>query len=103
MGLIDLAAVLPGPATIDFTKIPVDQAEVVSLDGERVHTAQWHSEGDSVHCFVLPSDHSCPPGAFASELCLVSDLRGRIGVQSPKSGSVAMILFSCTKYIYIAQ
>ncbi|EDR12008.1 uncharacterized protein LACBIDRAFT_324355 [Laccaria bicolor S238N-H82] len=41
MGLVDLAAVIPGPAGIDFTKIPEDQAEVVSLDGERVDTAQW--------------------------------------------------------------
>ena len=49
MGLVDLAAAIPGPATIDFMKIPVDQAEVVSLDGERVDTAQWQS---GIHCIA---------------------------------------------------
>jgi hypothetical protein len=39
MGLVDLAAVIPGPATIDFTKIPANLTRVVSFDGEVVDTA----------------------------------------------------------------
>ena len=60
MGLIDLAAVIPGPATIDFTKIPVDQAEVVSLDGERVDTAQWQRGTQCIASYCLQIIRALP-------------------------------------------
>lgn len=53
MGLVDLAAVIPGPATIAFTKIPVDQLEVISLDGEVVDTSQWHGGTRCIASFCL--------------------------------------------------
>jgi hypothetical protein len=60
MGLVDLAAVIPGPATIDFMKIPVDQAEVVSLDGERVDTAQWEGGTKCIASYCLQIIRALP-------------------------------------------
>ena len=60
MGLVDLAAAIPGPATIDFTKIPVDQAEVVSLDGDRVDTAQWHGGTRCIASYCLQIIRALP-------------------------------------------
>ena len=60
MGLVDLVVVILGPATIDFMKIPVDEAEVVSLDGDRVDTAQWHSGTRCIASYCLQIIRALP-------------------------------------------
>ena len=60
MGLIDLAAVIPGPATIDFTKIPQDQVEVVSLEGKNVDTARWKTGTKCIAWYCLQVIRALP-------------------------------------------
>ena len=60
MGLVDLAAVIPGPASIDFESIPVNQAKVVSVDGKAVNTAQWKTGTKCIAWYCLQIIRALP-------------------------------------------
>ena len=60
LALVDLAAVIPGSATIDFTKIPADLTKMVSFDGEAVDTAQWHGGTRYIASYCLQIIRTLP-------------------------------------------
>jgi hypothetical protein len=60
LGLVDLASTIPGPASIDFARIPAERVQVVSHEGTPIDTSEWHAGTRCIAAYCLQIIRALP-------------------------------------------